>query len=906
MPIEFLSTKLYIPPVRSTLVPRPQLSDRLAPTKGNRVVLVSAPAGYGKTTLVSSWLGENKCQACWLSLDESDNDPVRFLQYLAKALAQVVPGVEIQPPGMLQEQPSDAWMNRILNGIARNAIESNTFAVQAGPFVLVLDDFHLIQSQPVLDMVTMLVERLPPQMRLILISRTDPPLPLARWRVRGQMEEVRAGHLQLTREEIAVFMNCLMHLPLSEEDISALEARTEGWIAGLQLAALSMQGRSDAHDFVAAFTGSHHYIMDYLLEEVLKQQPELVRSFLLKTSILERLCGPLCECIIGETAERVDGQAILQELERRNLFLVPLDDNRHWYRYHHLFADVLNQHLERLMPEQIRDLHIRAAEWFEQRGFIPEAVHHALLARDPERAVRLVEENGCLLLMAGEVVTLDRWLEAVGPFAPGHPWFAILNGWVLLLTGQQKQAGPFLDGAERVLSGLDPALDADDNVRIMRGALAAARAHAASVERDPSAAEFARQALACLPDGNELGDVLRSVATLILGDAAWASGRLEEAKAAYDEGVRIGRAAHNPHLVVLGDSNLAEILIEQGQLNAATARFSEALHAATRGDGAQTAGVKSPWVDRVLAGLSRIAYQRNDLSSAARYAEQCVELCRQSGYREFAAVGHMILAQVAQLQGRPEEAAQAMHTADAMSRDHVPAGKWATWVQCALARMRLSQGDSEQAAQFLSKHKAFSGDDISHAREPLYLVLVRLYLGQGEYNAALALSERLLLAAKATDRTGTAIEIQVLRAMALQGKRDLAQALSTLEQAMVLAEPARCVRVFLDEGEPMARLLLQARVHHLGTLYLAELLAALPKESETAAPVSQPLVEPLSTRELEVLSLIAAGCSNEEIASKLIISIKTAKRHISNIYGKLGVKSRTQAVALARELKLVS
>ena len=553
------------------------------------------------------------------------------------------------------------------------------------------------------------------------------------------------------------------------------------------------------------------------------------------------------------------------------------------------------------MPEQIHDLHIHAAEWFEQQGFIPEAIHHTLLARDPERAVRLVEEHGCLLLLAGEVATLDRWLEAVAPFAPTHPWFAILKGWVLTLTGQQEQVGQVLDRAERVLSALDPALESTANVRIMRGALAAARAYTASVQRDPSAAEFARQALACLPEADALGDVLRSLDTLILGDTARISGRLEEAKRAYREAARIGRAANNPHLVILGDSNLAEILIEQGQLDLAAARLSEALQVATCADGS-----KSLRADRVLAGLSRVAYQRNDLSSAARYAEQCVELCQQSGYPEFAAVGHVMLAQLQQLQGRPDKAAAAMHTADAMSREHVPAARWPTWVQCVLARMRLAQGNFEQVGQFLKKHNISPGDDISYAREPLYLVLLRMYLAQGEYDSALALSQRLLGAAEATDRTGTVIEIHVLRAIAFQGKRDLVQALSTLERALALAEPARCVRVFLDEGELMARLLFQARVHHLGTLYLTELLSALPQGSETALPASQPLVEPLSARELEVLKLIAAGHSNEEIASKLIISVKTAKRHISNIYGKLGVKSRTQAVALARELKLVA
>jgi LuxR family transcriptional regulator, maltose regulon positive regulatory protein len=404
-----------------------------------------------------------------------------------------------------------------------------------------------------------------------------------------------------------------------------------------------------------------------------------------------------------------------------------------------------------------------------------------------------------------------------------------------------------------------------------------------------------------LPEGDELGDALRSVATLILGDTAWMSGRLEEAKRAYGEAVRIGRAANNPHLVILGDSNTAEILIEQGQLDLTAARFSEALQVATRADGS-----KSPWVDRVLAGLSRLAYQKNDLSSAARYAERCVELCRQSGYLEFAAVGHVMLARIEGLRGRAEVAAEAMHTADAMSRENVPAARWPTWVQCVLARMRLAQGNTEQVGRFLKKQDISPDDDISYAREPLYLVLLRMLLAQGEVDSALALSQRLLEAAEATDRTGTVIEIHVLRAIAYQSKRELAQALSTLERALALAEPAGAVRVFLDEGEPMARLLFQARAHHLGAPYLTELLSALPVGSGPAAPASQPLVEPLSARELEVLQLTAAGHSNEEIASKLIISVKTAKRHISNIYGKLGVKSRTQAVALARELKLVA
>lgn len=890
MAIECLSTKLHVPPVRLNLMPRPRLFYRLVPTTANRLVLVSAPAGYGKTTLVSSWLAQNNCPAGWLSLDESDNDPVRFLQYLIRALEPSIVVGEAQSPGMLQEMRPGTLMNPFLIAIER----------QTSPFVLVLDDFHLIQSQPVLDMVTALVERMPPQMRLIVISRTDPPLPLARWRARGQMEEVRASHLRLTKDETGLFLSTVMHLPLSEEDIGALEVRTEGWIAGLQLAALSMQGRPDPHDFVAAFTGSNHYIMDYLLEEVLKREPEPVRLFLLETSILDRFCGSLCEAVIGETTGRVDGQAMLRDLERRNLFLIPLNDDRHWYRYHHLFADVLNRHLERVMPKQIHELHGRASEWFERQGFIPEAIHHTLMARDPERAVRLVEENGCLQLLAGEVVTLNRWLEAVLPFARTHPWFAILKGWVLTLTGQQQEVAQVLDKAERLLSDLDPTLESTANVRIMRGALLAARAHSANAQRDPAAGEFARQALARLPEGDALSDSLRGVATLILGDAEWTSGRLEEAKQAYREAVRIGRAANNPHLVILGDSDLAEILIEQGQLELAAGRLSEALQGSTCANGAQ-----SLLVDRVLAALSRVAYERNDLHTAARYARQCVDLCRQSGNPEFAAVGHAVLARVERLQGHPDKAAEAMHTADALARENYSSPKWSTWVQCALARLWLAQGNFQRVGQFLIKNNIPPDADISSAQEPILLILLRMYLAQGEYKRAAVLSERLLQQAEATSRAGRVIEILILQSIAFQGRRDLVQALSTLERAIALAEPEGYVRVFLDEGEAMTRLLYQAQAHRLGTAYLPQLLSALPCASDTAVPSPQPLVEPLSARELEVLNLIAAGHSNEEIAAKLIISVKTAKRHISNIYGKLGVKSRTQAVALARELKLI-
>jgi LuxR family transcriptional regulator, maltose regulon positive regulatory protein len=911
--VDLLSDKSYIPPIRPNLLPRPHLFEPLGFSPAKRIVLVSAPAGYGKTTLVNSWLGESHSPAAWISLDEGDNDRVRFLQYLSNALGSTIPTLEQEQSGILQALSPEALVNPIFSALGR----------QMAPFTLVLDDFHVIHAQPVLDLVTTLVERMPPPLRLILLSRTDPPLPLARWRARGQLVEVRASDLRLTKNQVALFLNGVMHMGLADDDIAALEERTEGWIAGLQLAALSMQGRSDRHAFVTAFTGSHHYIMDYLLDEVLKREPEPVRTFLLETSILARLCGPLCEAVLGASPDRVDGQAMrldgqamrldgqamrldgqamLQELEQRNLFLVPLDDERHWFRYHHLFADVLNRHLNRFLPNEVRELNRRASEWYERNGFVSDAVQHAFQAEDQERAVRLIEQNGCLLLTAGQVVTLNGWLASVASYVPTHPWLGILKGWGLTLMGQQEQVPRILDNAERLLSGLAPALESTTEVRIMRGALAAARAHRASAMGDPVAADLAGQALGYLPDGDSLSDSLKSVASLILADTCRMSGHLDQAKRAYDQAVQIGRAAGNPHLVILGNAGLADILVDEGRLGLAASRLSEALAVATRADGS-----RSSWVDRVLALLSRVAYARNELDTAARYAGECIELCDESGNFEFAAVAHVGLARLAEAQSHPDQALEELRVAEQLTREHVFSPGRSLWLRGSLAWLWLKQGNHEQVTRFLKENNVVDQAEpaIAPGREPLYLILLRLYLAQREYAAAVALSERLLLPAEAGGRTGRVIEILVLRALAFQGKGNLDQAMSSLAKAVALAESERAVRVFLDEGDAMARLLHQVQARHLGTRFVTEILAALPARSDSPTPPAQLLTEPLSARELEVLGHIAAGDSNDEIAKKLVISVKTVKRHTSNINAKLGAKNRTQAVALAGELKLM-
>jgi LuxR family maltose regulon positive regulatory protein len=942
MQTPLLITKLYAPPPCPTLVLRPRLTKALANALTRRLTLVSAPAGYGKTTLVSTWLrtlipdpgpksgplrsplgeeGGAGVKAAWLSLDEGDDDPIRFLHYFITALEQIVPTMRVDWLGMLQGMqpaPFEALMSLLINEIAKQAV----------PSVLVLDDFHVIQAHTILEMLTFLFEHMPSQMHLVLLSRIDPPLPLARLRARNQLVDIRADQLRFTPDEIAVFLNEVMGLALSADDIAAMETRTEGWIAGLQLAALSMQGLTDVHSFVSAFTGSHHYLMDYLTEEVLKFQPEGVRSFLLQTSILGRMCGPLCDAVLGignhglENQESgnqefgkqnlssdlagshhlipdsltPDSQSLLEYLERANLFLIPLDGERRWYRYHHLFADVLNRRLEHLFPQQLPDLHLRASRWFEQNGFIPEATQHALMAGDQDRAARLVEDNGCPLIMRGESITLLKWIDAVESYAQTRPWLAIQKAWALVLTGRSDQVEQVLQAVEQLISRLEPTVE----VRTMLGCVAAARAHQANTQGEARlAADYARQALEYLPDSDAFPCSLRSAATSILGDASWMNGDLEEARRAYAEAVRIGQAAGNDPMIIIASTNLADVLMEQGQLHQAARIYSEILHMATRPD-----GQRPPLVDRVLSGLTRVSYEWNQMEAAAQYAHQCIELCRQWGNSDLQAVSYVMLARLEHVQSHPEQAQTAMQAAQLLVSEDRLSPRRADWVKSTLARLWIAQGNLERAAHLVHQSGIRPDDAVPYLREPEYLTLLRLLLAQGDQDAALALSERLLHRAEAANRLGRIIEILALQALAWQGKKDMPQALAALERALLLAQPEGYVRVFLDEGEPMAKLLYQAKSHRMGTGYAAELLSALGRASGATPPPAQLLIEPLTMRELEVLRLIEAGLSNQGIGDRLVISIPTVKRHISNIYAKLGVKSRTQAVSLARELGL--
>jgi LuxR family transcriptional regulator, maltose regulon positive regulatory protein len=885
-----LQTKFYVPSINSKQVSRPRLADLLNGGMDKTIILVSAPAGYGKTTLVSKWLKDTGVSSAWLSLDAGDNDPTRFLQYLITAIQSITPSVGNDLLYMLQgAQP--AQHENVIN------LLTNELASISDPFVLVLDDFHVINNETVLSIISYLLEHLPHQKHLVLLTRIDPPLPLSRLRVRNQLLDIRADQLRFTRDEIAAFLNDVMGLTLSGNDLSAMETRTEGWIAGLQLAALSMQSSKDIHGFVSAFTGSHHYIMDYLVEEVLKAQPKKVGAFLLQTSLLDNMCGPLCEAVIDAvTIGPVNGQDMLESLEKMNLFVIPLDNERRWYRYHHLFADVLRKHLEHQFPHLLDELHHRASLWYEQNGLTFEAIQQAIVANDKDRAAQLIEGNGCFLLMSGgEVATLLNWTDAIEFKSEIHPWLAILKAWALALTGNLDRVEPTLRVPEQLLSPLEPT----DEVRTMLGTIAAARAHCANSQGDTqSAAEYAQQALKNLPDCSSICTI-RSVATLILGDASWINGDLDNAAHAYAESIRIGREAGNLPMVIIGNSNLADVLMEQGQLYRAADIYNQTLQMAVRPD-----GQRSPLAVSIYAGLCRLSYEYNRLDDATQNIHRCIELCQQWGDLNFQAVACAMLARLEQVQGNLEESQKAMRSAEQLADKHTLSPRQFILVNFYLARLWLALGNLERLTLFIQKSGLTIEDDIPSQREPEYVILLRALLSQGDYDASLALSKRLLQKAEASKRMGRVIEVLVLQSLIFQGIKDLDQALAVLKRALALAKPERYIRTFVDEGEPMVRLLHLARSRQIEMQYVTDLLKAIQKASGLKQPPPQLLNEPLTTREVEVLKFIEAGCSNQEIAEKLVISIATVKRHISNIYTKLDVKTRTQAIGIGKELKL--
>jgi LuxR family maltose regulon positive regulatory protein len=891
-----LTTKLFIPPTSPNLVPRPLLIKRLNDRGIGKLTLVSAPAGFGKTTLIAEWVHGSDMLAAWVSLDESDNVKTRFLTYLVAAFQQFDTGIGADVLAVLQttDNPQiEPLLTILINQISQKSSE----------FILVLDDYHLISSKTIHDAVEFLIEYLPPNLYLVLIGRADPPFSLSRLRASGLLTEFRSKDLRFTEEEIAFFLNDRMGFNLTDKDIKALETRTEGWIASLQLAALSLKGREDKEGFISAFSGSHHHVIDYLVDEVMSHQPDELQSFLLHTSILGRFCASLCNFVI----EVNNSKDIIERLEEANLFLVPLDDERIWYRYHHLFADFLNQRLCERYPGTISGLHHRASMWFEENWLIPEAINHSLVGEEFERAALLVESFGPEMMMQSEFDQLEEWLNAIPKdVVENWPWLCIIRAWMFDRLGQFDIGEQYLQNAESAL-GIKASSIPSEAEKIIRGQIAAIRAlYAIKKGQIPRSIEHSNQALDNLPEGY----FNRGMAFYTLGWAKCVQGDLSGALQKFQEGRRDSLAAGNLILtqMIILDTGVTYVL--QGHLHQAVETLHEAIQFKY-----ENSEIRMPYAGNALVILADIQREWNELDPAMRHLEEGIEIGISAKLMDLVAVGYSSMAQVYLASGNLEKAIQMCEKADRMVSeipDLEPDTK--TKTMASRVRLLLAQDKITEAARYAQERGLTADTEINYFSEFRHIIFARvlIYIGCGNSDAqelqdAHIILDRILELAKPAGFVSQIIEALALQAIAYeaQGKRD--KALTSLEEALSLAEPEGFVRTFIDEGLPMARLLYEASSRDIAPEYTGRLLATFPALEPAPASQKRPMemVEPLSERELEVLHLIAGGLSNQEVSQRLFITLATVKWHTSNIYGKLGVKNRTQAIAQARELGIL-
>jgi LuxR family maltose regulon positive regulatory protein len=912
---EVLATKLRAPRLRPGWVARRRLIERLRAGSGRELVLVCGPAGFGKSSMLADWVrGIHSRPTGWLSLDEDDNDPVRFWRHVSAALNAVLPGVADRASALVAGPPSQ-WLASAVTTLINDLAASDGAGGGDEHIGLVLDDYHVISSGEVHRSLELLLGNMPEQLRLIIATRADPPLPLARLRARGQLAEIRGSDLRFTRGESAQLLRAACGHDLPDAVVAALEDRTEGWAAGLHLAALSLQGREDTTGFVEHFSGSHRYVLDYLTEEVLEQQPEHIRTFLLETSVLERLSGPLCDDVLG----REGSQQMLEQIERANLFLLPLDDSRRWWRYHHLFADLLRAQSWRRSRARTIELHCAAAEWYENVGLADDAIRHALTAGDAERAAQLVERYlDEQILGRAETTTLTRWLSAL-PVEVLHrrARLPLGQGVLALMMGRLDEADRLLDLAEQTHeeagpSPLAPSIPVEDSMLAnVPAAIAVSRAEVARLRGDSDAqGRFARLAQFHLTTDDHL---LTSMASYHVATAAWAAGELSIAEPALAQIVedRIASAEHR--LALRGTFDLGAIQRAQGRLSAALRTYQRGLDVARHGGSPPNIGIAH-------VGMAEVLYERDELDAATEHVLAGIENCRRYAFGPPLVTGLVVLAKLHRAGGDDTACSVALDEAEALmpqvSDLRIP-------VAAVRARLALVDGDPSEAYTWARAHGAVGRRGAAYAREADFLLLARLWLTERDPGDVVGLLEPWRELAASQLRTASLIELALVTALAHATVGDQQAAMVALAESLTLAAPERHIRTFVDEGAAVAdllrELLVGRRLERLAGAdtvpreFLADLAAAferagtpvLPTASAGAVAVAG-LVEPLSARELEVLVLLTAGHSNRVIADRLFIGLDTVKRHVTHIFGKLGVANRTQAAARARELELVT
>jgi LuxR family maltose regulon positive regulatory protein len=932
MPAPVLTTKFHIPPLRSGVVLRPRLIAQLNEglSADHKLTLVSAPAGFGKTTLISEWIvaltpGAG-VKVAWLSLTEDDSDLARFLTYLVAAVQTVAPQVGVGVLAALHAAQSQPPVTVLLTTWL------NDLATISDRVVVVLDDYHAIDSPPIDEALAFLIDHLPSQLRLVITTREDPALPLARLRARGQLTELRAADLRFTPAEAAEFLSQSMGLNLSAADSAALEDRTEGWIVGLQLAAISVRDRTDRSHFIAALSGSHRYILSYLTEEVLDRQPEDIRRFLLDTAILDRLNGDLCSAVTG----RADSRDLLEQLLNANLFLLPLDDERRWYRYHHLFADLLRDRLRARQPDRATALHRRASQWYAAAGLVSEAVTHALAAADYDLAARLLEDHATDLLTQGRIKTVENWLQAIPPpLRARSPKANLAFAWMHLMRGALPEAAPYVAQLQALFA--DYRWSEED--ASLHAEWLALQAYLLITQGKPAAAVTpARQALDLAP---AMDDHVRSLAGNALGSAYLMLDDYPQAVEVYQKTIQHSRLAGHIVSEVMGLSVLTQVALQRGQLHTAFDIAAQGV------DHLERVGSQPPISAMVYGALGQVHYQWQQIEPARRYIVRALQLCALGGYQNGEIYQRALLSRLLLHEGKLEAARQEIQQAFDLMQSGAP-----TWAQLEveaqqvrvyLAADRLAAAEAVLIprgfffdAEFVYPDLAEQGLDYTTGlayNSALRVVWHRARIKR-ELNAAprgIELAGQLITGALRGHYLPLALEALVLRAQLHTALGDAQAGLADIDRAMQLAEPEGFINAFVDEGETLRLLIADCRSQiekskHVGSHpsieYVDKLLAAFARparlQSETLAPAlryaasagvknrkSEILVEPLTPRELEVLRLIAAGDSNQAIADKLVITVRAVKKHTGNIYGKLNVSRRTQAVARARQLGLL-